>query len=149
MHQQGFTNDNKEVSNESTGSTRKYKILKNIQTRSSEISKMTEEMTSIAKNISKKEEIRNKIYNYETEINSAKASVNNKENFDTANVYKDGINNIENLSIKANTNQAKQNERDNKPKPVKLNFKTEYDEMQENLKCLKKLYEYQTNFCKS
>lgn len=114
--------------------SRKYRILKRFQDKSEELTKLAEEATVFAKKASKKDQIKMKIDKFENDIASEKASVINKENLDG------------NMIIPSLLDKTKTKNIIN-PKPVKITFKSDLEEMQDNQKYLKKVLDYQHNFC--
>ena len=113
---------------EKSGSQRKIRILQPLKSKGIELTKVSEDIQSLSKNQTKKDLIRSRVEKFENEQTAAKASVANKENVDG------------NIVISRNADMLK------KGNAIKISFKSEYEEMVDNHKYVKKVLEYQANF---
>ena len=137
---QGPKNDDKENIHPMSSKTKPAQnekqtpFLNNLFVRSEEINTLSTEMADLPKNFDKREQIRTKVYAF-----GGQPQLSHKNS---------GLHNVQPLNVDGanhNHNQAKESV---KPKgAVKIDVKTPYNEMKENIACLDKLNVYQKAFC--
>jgi len=108
-------------------------LFKTLFSKSEELSKLGNEILDLPQSFEKRDQIRGKVYAYGGAHSNCHTSSN--------------TNSLVSRDIKPFQGGSK----NTKPKPggVKLDFKSPFNEMKENIQCLEKLVEYQKCFCKA
>lgn len=143
-------------------------FLVNLFNQSEEITKMTQEISNLTKNLDKRDQIRNKVYAFGSQNDENKCSQNGEIQIETNSnsigfeKRRQSLTNMNNSMSRGTLNGKNANLRNIQPFQVandvsksskikvgsKFEVKNEYNEMKENIKCLEKLLSYQQNFCK-